>query len=128
MASARVAACAGLATLLRITPATERSGSKVRKPCTTAAALRAMEEQSTTRITGRPSSFATRAVEQRSSAPESPSNRPMTPSTMPSGACSRSSPSMPRRKTWTISSSGINQVSKLREGRPQTLVWYVGSM
>ena len=41
-------------TLLQITPATFRSGSKVAKPLTTAATLSAAERTSTTRITGIP--------------------------------------------------------------------------
>ena len=88
-----------------------------------AAALRAMCEQSTIRITGRSKSLAISAVEQASPAPARPSKRPMTPSTTATGGASPPSAATPRANTPTASSGGISQVSRLREGLLQMLVW-----
>ena len=54
---------------LKTTPARLRAGSKLAKPCTRAAALRAMARASTTNRTGSPSHLAIWAVDPASLAP-----------------------------------------------------------
>ena len=106
-----------------ITPATRSAGSKVSKPRTTAAALRAWAQASSTSTTGAPSHFATCAVDPSSLVGSKPSKQPMTPSTTTTSA----PVACPATHASTRSRPHI-QPSRLYDGRPLARAWKPGSM
>ena len=115
------AACRGEPALLRITPLSRTSGSKVCSPCTSAAAVRETWPMSSTSTIGVRVRVATWAVEANPSPPIWPSNSPITPSTTATSA--GSGVAAPCRSSGTIWSGRQRCGSRLRPGRPVARAW-----
>ena len=92
-------------------------GSRVAKPCTTAATDDDWEAASTTSTMGASSGRAMSAVDEGVPS-AAPSNSPMTPSTT-----SRSAPAAARAARGRMASRPHSQASRLRGGRPQARAW-----
>src|SRR2546427_1388115 len=106
-----------------MTPARSSAGSKPSKPRTTAAALRADAQASTTTTAGAPSPVATAAVEPAALLPSMPSKHRITPST--TARCA----SWDWRATQARTASRPHiQPSRLCDGRPVASAWKPGSM
>jgi hypothetical protein len=103
--------CPTLPTRLQINPLNVMPGSKLLKPCASAAVERAMPAASHTSTMGAPSQRAISALEPERSLGLAPSNRPITPSI--------SETSLAWRTKVELRALGpINQLSRLCTERP----------